>query len=217
EAQDFTNHWAEKVKELLAPDGSLYVFWDKNQDIFDRQKGNDLTADSIWNITTPKFILNTNLRNTKQIHNYIVSETEIGGDEIINMLDGIEVTGYEKMDAESAREEIETIIDWLINKEGISSSRIIIISNRSVKFGKSVFHDNQEIAGFTVYEPKDTGDFVHSDNVIEYRTIQKIKGCERDVVINISHPETDTDKYKALRYTALSRAKFMLYDFEITD
>ncbi|MDR0974380.1 MAG: DUF2075 domain-containing protein, partial [Ruminococcus sp.] len=39
EAQDFTNHWAEKVKELLAPDGSLYVFWDKNQDIFDRQKG----------------------------------------------------------------------------------------------------------------------------------------------------------------------------------
>lgn len=215
EAQDFTNHWAEKIQELLAPDGSLYVFWDGKQDIFDRQKGNIHSPANIWNIPTPAFVLNRNLRNTKQIHNYIALETGIGGDEYANMLEGIEVIGYEKTDAETVRQEIETIVDRLVNKEGISSSRIIIISNLKIKHSSSVFHENQDIAGLKVFEPQDKEDYVPSEKLIEYRTIQKIKGCERDVVINISHPEIGDEKYNALRYTALSRAKFMLYDFEI--
>lgn len=57
-------------------------------------------------------------------------------------------------------------------------------------------------------------------DVIKYRTIQSFKGLESDVVIFINHTyknEPQTDKKRAMLYTALTRARFFLYCIDYED
>ena len=64
-------------------------------------------------------------------------------------------------------------------------------------------------------------DDIYDGNIdtIKYRTIQGFKGLEADVVIFLNHTyknEPQTERKRALLYTALTRARFFLYcvDYE---
>lgn len=75
-------------------------------------------------------------------------------------------------------------------------------------------NDINSVAGFSL----DT-DYDDDNESIMYRTIQGFKGLESDIVIFINHTyknEPQTDRKRALLYTALTRARFFMYclDYE---
>ena len=107
---------------------------------------------------------------------------------------------------------LDSTVNKLVNKEGVSKNKIIILSDR--KKDKSVLNDINSVAGFSL----DT-DYDDDTEAIMYRTIQGFKGLESDIVIFINHTyknEPQTDRKRALLYTALTRARFFIYclDYE---
>ncbi len=62
EAQDFTEDWAYCANLLVKDNGSLYVFYDENQNVFSRSFGDK------FYIEAQPFVLRYNIRNTSNIY-----------------------------------------------------------------------------------------------------------------------------------------------------
>ena len=106
---------------------------------------------------------------------------------------------------------MDSIIHKLVSREGVSSSKIVILSNRTKS--NSIL-DNTESVGECLLS--ENGE---NSNGIAFYTIQSFKGLESDVVIYLNHTyknEPLTEAKRALLYTAYTRARFYLYviDFE---
>ena len=107
---------------------------------------------------------------------------------------------------------LDSVVNKLVNREGVAKDKIIILSDR--KKAKSVLSEIDTLGGCSL-------DDIYDGNTetIKYRTIQSFKGLEADVVIFLHHTyknEPQTERKRALLYTALTRARFFLYcaDYE---
>lgn len=204
EGQDFSEDWALCVNLLVKEGGSLYVMYDENQNIFNRSFGDK------FSIEQPPLILKYNIRNTANIYDYATDRTSLGKDTVANQIEGVkpEIRSFTKKSQVITY--LDSVINKLINKEGIGTDKIVILSNR-VK-GKSILKDTITLGGIRLDEDNES-------DTLKYRTIQGFKGLESDIIVYINHTyknESQTDAKRALLYTAITRAKFCLYciDFE---
>lgn len=206
EGQDFSEDWAYCVNLFAKEDGELYVLFDESQNIFQRD-----FADKFY-IENPPFVLRYNIRNTANIYRYAKDKSCLGMDTLTNQIEGVDPEV--RMFSRKAQliSYIDSIINKLVNKEGVLKSKIVVLSDR--KKEKSVLKDVDFIGGCRI-------DDIYDDNkdTIKYRTIQSFKGLESDVIIFVNHTyrnEPLTDRKRAILYTALTRARFFLYcvDYE---
>ena len=154
-----------------------------------------------------------NIRNTANIYRYAREKTNLGVDTLTNQIEGMEPEFKSFTRKHQLISFIDSTINKLVNKEGVAKNKIIILSNR--KQENSVLKDIEMIGGCPLDDLYDA-----NENVIKYRTIQGFKGLESDVVIFINHTykdEPQTDKKRAMLYTALTRARFFLYCIDYED
>ncbi len=207
EGQDFTEDWAFCANWVLRDGGSLYVFYDESQNIFGRHFGEKFLIDE------PPFVLRYNIRNTANIYRYAQEQTNLGLDTIANQIEGVE-PDYRKFTRRAqAVSFVDSVINKLVNKEGVAPQKIVILSNRKKR--NSILSETAAVGGHSLSDERVLPDA----GSIAYRTVQGFKGLESDVIIYINHTyknEPKTDSVRATLYTAHTRARFYLYvlDFE---
>ncbi|MFW6015164.1 MAG: NERD domain-containing protein [bacterium] len=201
EAQDFDTEWAYTVRFLLKDqsESDLFVFYDKAQNIHDRDFGNEFMIDN------PPYVLKENIRNTSNIYNWTVENTGLGKNVYPNTIEGAYPEQTRVSDIKTARNRLENILNTLINKESVSNKSIVVLSDRHIE--DSILNGDTEL-GSWLFNPD--GDIVLSKE-IKYRTIEEYKGLEADVVIFINH---ENDSKQGL-YVAYTRARFYLYEIFI--
>lgn len=202
EAQDFTEDWAYCVNLLLKDTGSLYVFYDENQNIFDRDFGDK------FYITSKPFVLRYNIRNTANIYKYAQLKTDLGLDTVANTIEGVEPDCRTFTRQVQAVSFVDSVINKLVNNEGVLQEKIVILSNR--KKENSILNNIESVGGCDIIE----GVRPHNKKAISFFTIQSFKGLEADVVIYINHTyknELRTETIRATQYAAMTRARFYLY------
>ena len=202
EGQDFTEDWAFTANIFLKDSGSLYVFYDESQNIFRRDYGDKFFID------VPPFVLRYNIRNTANIYRYTQAKTNLGLDTIANHIEGVEPDYRCFSRKQQAIAFIDSIINKLVDKEGVSPRKIVIISNR--RKDNSILNDTHTVGAYPVSDEK----ILPSTNTIAFRTVQGYKGLESDVIIFINHTyknEPMTESVRATLYTAQTRARFFLY------
>jgi superfamily I DNA and RNA helicase len=206
EGQDFSEDWAYCVNLFAKEGGELYVLFDESQNIFQRD-----FADKFY-IDNPPFVLRYNIRNTANIYRYAKDKSCLGMDTLTNQIEGVDPEVRTFSRKAQLISYIDSIINKLVNKEGVLKGKIVVLSDR--KKEKSVLKDVDFIGGCQM-------DDIYDDNkdTIKYRTIQSFKGLESDVIIFVNHTyknEPLTERKRAILYTALTRARFFLYcvDYE---
>lgn len=208
EGQDFTEDWAYCANLMLKDGGSLYVFYDESQNIFNRDFGEKFFIDE------PPFVLRYNIRNTANIYRYAQEQTNLGLDTIANQIEGVEPDCRKFTRKAQAISFIDSVINKLVNKEGVTPQKIVILSNR--KRENSILCETAVVGGHSI---SDERGLLDTDS-IAYRTVQGFKGLESDIIIYINHTyknEPKSDSIRATLYTAQTRARFYLYvlDFEV--
>jgi hypothetical protein len=202
EGQDFTEDWAFCANLMVKDSGSLYVFYDENQNIFNHTFGEKFFIDA------PPFVLRYNIRNTANIYRYAQEQTHLGLDTIANQIEGVE-PDYRKFTRKAQVVAfIDSVVNKLVNREDVDPQKIILLSNR--KKENSILSEVTTVGGYTICEERS----LRENDVIAYKTIQGFKGLESDVVIYINHTYKDepkTDSVRATLYTAQTRARFYLY------
>lgn len=210
EGQDFTEDWAFTANLLLKESGALYVFYDESQNIFSRNFGEKFF------INEPPFVLRYNIRNTANIYRYTQERTNLGWDTIANRIEGVEPDYRSFGRKQQAIAFIDSIVNKLVNKEGVSLQKIVILSNR--RKDNSILNEISMVGAHPVSDEK----ISPNTKAIAFRTVQGFKGIESDVIIYINHTyknEPKTESVRATLYTAQTRARFYLYiiDFEETE
>ena len=210
EAQDFHKHWCECLKYLFLDYGDriCYIFYDDNQTIFTSDAElpvTDLIASA--GLEDHIFRLRDNLRNTASIHDYAVTKTGKGATARPFEVPGLKPEEITVKGDAAGRSAVAGILKDLIETHGISRDRIAVLSNRSMP--NSIFADMQIAGGYNITEG--TG----ARGGVRFRTIQKFKGLEADVVILVAHRRgQDKDpRYQAdeLLYVGYTRAKHLLW------
>lgn len=141
EAQDFHEEWALTIRALLKDDQEslLYVFYDEEQNIFQRDFG------EAFLINSPPFLLRRNLRNTENIWAFVVAETSLGSFSYSNGIAGVDPKGYPTKNRNKLFESITHQIRAL-TAEGVAPHSIVILSDR--KLINTPLSGFEEIAGF---------------------------------------------------------------------
>lgn len=205
EAQDFDLDMGLTVRSLLKneQESSLYVFYDKNQNVFEMDFENAFAIDS------QPYVLRYNIRNTGCIYQYAVSRTSLGRDTIANNIVGVEPEIHNYSKASQTKKALSNIINKLVQKECVPTSSIVIVSDLPYK--------NSVLAGETKVGAYDLV-FSHYSEVSEseicFKTAEDFKGLEADVVVYLTHECADIPSTKnALRkeYVAITRARYYLY------
>ena len=85
EAQDFDIDMGFAIRSLLRDEGnsSLYVFYDKNQNVF------EMDFENAFAIDAPPYVLLYNIRNTGSIYKCAVERTNLGHDTVANSIVGV--------------------------------------------------------------------------------------------------------------------------------
>ena len=207
EAQDFTEDWAYFANLLVIDNGSLYVFYDESQNVYFRDFGDKFFIDG------EPFVLRYNIRNTSNIYQYTLDRTALGTDTLVNQIEGVEPDERKLNRKQAVISFIDSIINKLVNREGVAPEKITILSNRELD--QSVLGDVYYVGGYPLVSLDNK-----IDRAIAFSTVEAFKGLESDIVIFISHTyknEAKTEAVKSIQYTALTRARFYLYviDYEM--
>lgn len=208
EAQDFTEDWAYCANLLVKGKGSLYVFYDESQNLFSRDFGDKFFIDG------EPFVLRYNIRNTSNIYQYTLNRTALGTDTLVNQIEGVEPDVRKLTRKQAVISFVDSVVNKLVNKEGVSPEKIVILSNQ--RLDQSVLNDVSYVGGYPLTSLTDT-----VPGGVVFASVEDFKGLESDIIIFINHTykgEANTKEIRAIQYTALTRARFYLYviDYERT-
>jgi len=197
EGQDFTLSYWVTVEGMLKSDGYLYIFYDPDQNLY----GTDLEFPEMGE----PFILERNCRNTRQIS---AALKELSGvDMRLHEMapEGEPVKEIRCSSDRDLRKALGKALHELINVSGLSTDQVVVLGGHSIK--NTCLGENSKIGNFTVKRGSK-----HEPNTIRYSTYMRFKGCEADAVILLGVDEND-DRWSdpMALYTAMSRAKFLLY------
>ena len=205
EAQDFDVDMGLSIRSLLRDDvnSNLYVFYDKNQNIF------ELPYENAFAISAPPYVLRYNIRNTGCIYRCAVDRTNLGTDTIANNIVGVEpeVQNYNKVN--NTIKSLTNIVNRLVQKEYVNTKSIIIVSD--VAFENSVLSNEKKIGAYDIVF--DSFNEIN-ENQICFKTVEEFKGLEADIVIYLMHdyeniPASSVNNRK--EYVAITRARYYLY------
>lgn len=207
EGQDFEEEWF-KCLSLFAKDVQnkiFYVFYDKNQDIF---QGNISRILKLFNY--PPFHLIENLRNCSEIQKWVVEKTGFGHDVMPNKIEGVEPIIFEVKSFEQVSSVLSSLFDSLIKNELIENHQLIILSDR--KLENSILKENRRVGNYRIIDSIIVCDPNPAN--IRFATVQSFKGLESDVVIYLQHDNIEQGNNNMLKYVAYTRARFILYIFK---
>ena len=202
EGQDFIGDWWEVLEGLHnEPEkGYLLVFHDPTQDIFGR--GGKVPTDS-----GAVFSLPFNLRNTKQIAQFVVKLGEIPTRPHPDAPEGEPVSVRAQQPGAAARGQVANLIRELVGKQQVLPEQIVVLTPHS---RANSFLAEQSVLGdvpLTDGEGDRQGKLMHT-------SIGKYKGLESDVVILADVERDDPRSDQKAVYVAASRARQRLYIFE---
>lgn len=205
EAQDFDVEMGLSVRTLLKSEAesSLYVFYDKNQNIF------EMDFENAFAIDAPPYVLRYNIRNTGSIYCCAVDRTKLGTDTVANNILGVHPEEQNFTKPSQAIKSLTNIINRLVQKEYVSTKSIVILSD--VMFKDSILANEQKIGAFDI---SFNSLYSVNENEICFRTVEDFKGLEANIVIYLTHeyedlPASSVDKRK--EYVAITRARYYLY------
>lgn len=208
EAQDFNQKQANYIVNLLQDEESiLYVMYDDNQNI----RGERFKDKFNISIEAHPFILNTNIRNTSQIHNWCTHATGIGREVRPNIIEGV---APEKIVLNNEREavlKIEEHLNDLVGHQFVQTSSITILSNKS--FEESILKNHSTLGQYTL----NSQDIRRSENKIVFQQSEQFKGLESDIIICINDKRDGEEISRVREYIAYTRARFYLYIIELID
>lgn len=212
EGQDFSKEWCECIRPVFRSeeDRIVYIFYDDNQNIFRDEKTlpvSDLISEH--NLTSHVFNLNTNLRNTRNIHDYALKHT--GKSDIAKSfeIEGLDPVEFKMKDEKEAIKKITTLLTELTDKHAVSREDIIILSDNNIE--NSIFKgDTNALSPFKLIKSGEG----KSKKTIRFRTISKFKGLEAPVVILIISNKQTFNNHDLL-YVGMTRARHMLYVFSL--
>lgn len=205
EAQDFDLDMGLAVRSLLLSDSqsSLYVFYDKNQNVF------EMDFENAFAIETPPYVLSYNIRNTGCIYKYAVERTNLGRDTIANSIYGVRPDVHNYSKPSQTLKDLSSIVNRLVQKEFVQTQSIVIVSD--VHYENSVLIGENRVGAYDLV-------FKHYEDVREneicFKTAEEFKGMEANVVIYLTHEFVNSrpisnDKRK--EYVAITRARYYLY------
>ncbi len=187
EGQDFTEEWFDAINELLVEDGSLCVFYDENQMLYNKYGRTDISF--LDNGT--KYTLMRNMRNTDEICTSSLKVISANGGSVrLNGVNGIEPDIIFSEDAFDTITHLKNVIRELKRTEFLSDDNITVLTmeaKKKIKFKKGII---DEFSG-TV------------------ESIRRFKGLESDVVIipDLSNSFMEDEDLRNLLYVGMSRAK----------
>ena len=196
EAQDFSEEDAFDLKLLLKDEkeSRLGVFYD------DVQKIRKETFGDAFMIETPPFLLHENIRNTANIYDYAMKETELGKDVITNPVEGPTPKSENISGTKKLTQRLNNILKEYLVDEHLQTSSMVILIDDIDRF-LTVFPDGLAKWKFVTHESTD-------DSEIRISSVEKFKGLESDMVIYIR----DKNVSQNLNYIAYTRAKYYLLE-----
>lgn len=196
EGQDFRVEYWVTIEEMRQPDGYYYIFFDPDQNLW--------KTDMDLPIKGEPFILADNCRNTRNIFNRLKTYSRREMRLLAGSPDGEEVHQYIGDTDKNCRRYLKTIIENLIEDQGMRLEQIVILGGHSL--AKTCLGKDSRLGNYNVSELPDG-----RPNLIHYHTYMKFKGCESDAVILLDVDENDERWSELALYTAVSRAKHLLY------
>lgn len=194
EGQDFRAEWWVAIDACINSSGSLRVFFDSNQKVYDS------AGSGVHDLSVVPVRLSRNLRNTKNIHQ--AASTHYSGPKIIaDGPDGLEVSwlNAESLDSKIAAAYRE--LRRLVHNEEVGPGDIAVLVN-----GPSARTSFLEKSSGTSIQFTDAESMVLEDVVVD--TVRRFKGLERPAVILIV--TGDEMERRELAYVALSRPRAYL-------
>lgn len=205
EAQDFDIDMGLTIRSLLLDEceSTLYVLYDKNQNVFEKKFENAFAIDA------PPYVLRYNIRNTGSIYQCAVDRTNLGYDTIANNIVGVRPEIHNYKTPSQAIKALSLIINRLVKKEFVPAKSIVILSD--MPYSESILAGEQRVGAYNLV-------FKHQKDVAEneicFKTAEEFKGLESNVVVYLTHdftnlPSSSIDKRK--EYVAITRARYYLY------
>lgn len=192
EAQDFGEVWWPALTRCLRDpdDGGLFVFMDDDQALFPR--------DGRPPIALPPFVLEENLRSTRQIAQTFGALTATRVQP--RGLDGAPVRVVDVPHADAVDAADDAVVALL--EEGWDPGHVALLTTGSR-------HPEQrntiEVAGYDEY----WSDFFAATDVF-YGHVLNFKGLERSVVVLTINGFQNAERARSMLYTGMSRAKSLL-------
>lgn len=194
EAQDIADIWWVTIESLLSqPDDSLfYLFYDPSQIVYTGRSTDGLP------IPEPHFLLDTNCRNTKAIHNLAFRYSDTPG---AASCSGPEGRAIEHLPLTTAgiSDGLRRVIHRLVHEEGIKLAQITVLTPRSQQ--RSALCEGEKIGNTTLTWE------VAGPNQLQVTSIAKFKGLESDIVILTELDHAYHVTRDALIHVALTRAR----------
>lgn len=201
EALDFKETWWISLESLGAENFSYYIFYDRNQNIF-----NDALP---WSppISAEPVVLDQNVRNTKPIGDYAVKLGNIKGTQDYAVSGGPKPVIIKYGSIPEIPGIIKGLLDDLIKRQKVSPADIVILSPykyTSEHLGLKDYINRQPELFSTQIAP------LKGDKV-RIGTIQGFKGLEAKVVILCGIDGLDKACKRANLYVGATRARTLLY------
>ena len=171
EAQDFDLSMGMTIRCLMKSEteSSLYVFYDKNQNLFLQD------FEDSFGITSQPFVLRYNIRNTAHIYQCAVEQSNLGEDTLANSLIGFKPEIYKFKNKLQALKMLTNIVNKLAQKELVPIESIVILSDLPQE--DTILANESHVGAFEI--TKERG----KKNSILFTTTKDFKGLESDVVI----------------------------------
>ena len=198
EGQDFSPEMWMSLEALLKDETSkLFVFSDTNQDLYSKKNNvPDLS---------PPFLLQTNCRNTKQIHERAYEAYE-GPPILPPDINGEKVEIFDDKSISAQSNHILSLLNDLCSAGDVEASDIVIL------VANSTYH--AEYFQLLCKASK-RFDFVNeefsSGAQIRVSTIKRFKGLEAPVLVLWGLQEVPEHSRRELHYVGVSRAKSMCF------
>ena len=193
EGQDFTPQIWSILPRLLRPNGTFYIFYDPDQNIFCDQL-------NIPDFGLPPIALTRNYRNTQKIFDALTPYRSIPMQPMEHCPIGQDVVVRTGDCRQLLQEEIERIYAT----EKIPQTSLVVLGGHSLP-NTSVGQDPQ-LGKYRIVEQP-----VHLESKeVPYYTYMKFKGCEAKIVILLDVDEADPRWNNYGMYTAMSRAMHQL-------
>jgi superfamily I DNA/RNA helicase len=196
EAQDFIWSYWMTLEKILPPDGYLYIFYDPDQNLY----GTDLQ----FPIEEKPFVLKRNCRNTVRIARKLMESARVRMDLCDGAPEGQPVVEVRCATEQELRKALGRALHEIIIEGKLRKEQVVILGGHNID--KTCLAGNNVVGSFTIEEKPRKG-----ADVVRYSTYMRFKGCEADAVILLGVDRNDARWSDQALYTAMSRAKHLLY------
>lgn len=205
EGQDINEDEAFVIKMLLKDEkkSTLYIFLDENQNLF------DVNFKDVFDVEERPYVLRYNIRNTGEIYDYAIKETNLGKDTIANSLLGVKPEIHECKNSSQAITNVANIVNKLVQKEYVKPESIVILSDKP--YNQSAMKDETRIGNLKISWNVD--EEAGKDD-IKFRTVAEFKGLEADIIIYLTHTykgQPNDEKVRKNNYVGYTRPRYYLY------